>query len=407
MHTLPVVTFSDEPGAPSPDGLIPLSVPEIRGNEWKYVKECLDTGWVSSVGPFVERFEREMATYVGANYAVALINGTAALHTALKVIGIEPNDEVIVSNLTFVAPVNAIRYCQAHPVLIDASPATWQMDVDKVERFLAQECYTEGKACYNRRTRRRVRAILPVHILGLACEIDRIVELAQRYGLLVVEDAAEALGVRFRGRHVGTFGDMGIFSFNGNKVITAGGGGMLVTNNRRYAEYARYLTTQAKDDALEYVHNEIGYNYRLSNIQAAVGVAQLERLDEFVSRKKAIARAYHQALYDFHAVATMPTPPHCEPTYWLYSILLSPGTTLERRKSVIQHLQNKGIGARPLWHTIHDLPAYRDCQGYQIENSVHLYERGVSLPSSVGLAPGDLEKCVAGLKEILSKNSAI
>ena len=229
-------------------GVVPLSIPEIRGNEWKYLKECLDTGWVSSVGSFVDRFEREIAAYVGAKYAVATINGTAALHTALQVIGLRPDDEVLVSDLTFVSPVNAVRYLQANPVFIDSHPVTWQIDPDKVARFLAEESEARDNGCYNRRTGRRIRAILPVHILGLSCEIDRIVDLARQYGLLIVEDAAEAMGVRFQGHHVGTFGDVGVLSFNGNKIITAGGGGMLVTDNPNYAKYARYLTTQAKDD---------------------------------------------------------------------------------------------------------------------------------------------------------------
>ncbi len=397
-----MATFSEESSAASvSDGYIPLSVPEFRGNEWLYVKECLDTGWVSSVGPFVERFEHEMATYVGANYAVALVNGTAGLHVALMTIGLQVDEEVIVSNLTFVAPVNAVRYCRAHPVFMDADPKTWQMDVQKVSRFLADECRMQGRACYNKRTGRRVRAIVPVHILGLACEIDCIVDLASQYGLKVVEDAAEAEGVRFRGRHVGTFGDIGVFSFNGNKVITTGGGGMLVTSNSRYAEYARYLTTQAKDDALEYVHNEVGYNYRLSNIQAALGVAQLEQLEKFIARKRSIARTYEEALSSVEGITLMPTPSNTEPTYWLYTILLDEKTTLADRKGIIRDLNEKGIGARNLWHTIHDLPLYRHCQAFQIEHSTRLYERGLSLPCSVNLTTEDQKRCIESLTQCL------
>ena len=403
MRTLPVVTSSNEPGEPAPDGFIPLSVPEIAGNEWKYVKECLDTGWVSSVGPFVECFESEVATYVGAKYGVALVNGTAGLHVALKVIGLQADEEVIVSNLTFVAPVNAVRYCQAHPVLMDADPKTWQMDIDKVARFLAEECEMRSGECYNKRTGRRVRAILPVHILGLACEVDRIVDLARQYGLKVVEDAAEAMGVRFRGRHVGTFGDVGVFSFNGNKIITTGGGGMLVTNNSRHAEYARYLTTQAKDDALEYVHNEVGYNYRLTNIQAALGVAQMERLQEFIERKRKIAHAYQKSLSDIPGLAPMPTPTQCEPTYWLYSVLLAEKTTLAERKALVKTLNENGVGVRPFWHTIHDLPPYKHCQAFRIEQSPRLYERGVSLPCSIGLSESDLERCIQVFKRSIGK----
>jgi perosamine synthetase len=382
---------------------VALSSPELRGNEWKYLKECLDSGWVSSVGPFVGRFERDLAVYVGANHAVAVVNGTAALHTALRVVGVQPDEEVIVSNLTFVAPVNAISYCQAYPVLIDANPETWQIDVEKVARFLANECEVRGEACYNRSTGRRLRAILPVHILGLACEIDRILDLARQYHLLVVEDAAEALGVRYRGQQVGTFGDIGVFSFNGNKIVTAGGGGMLVTNNSTYADYARYLTTQAKDDPLEYLHHEIGYNYRLTNIQAALGVAQLEEIEHFIEKKRAIARYYDRALGKLHRIRLMPTPAHTDPTCWLYTILLEEEASLEERKTIIRKLNREGVGARPLWHTIHDLPPYRDCQAFWIEHSIRLYERGVSLPCSVGGNSKELERSVAVLAQALMK----
>lgn len=401
MNTVRIRTLSEQPGAGPVDGLIPLSVPEFRGNEWRYVKECLDTGWVSSVGPFVDRFEKGIAAYTGARYAVAAVNGTAALHIALKAVGLKPDEEVIVSNLTFVAPVNAIRYCQAHPIFVDVDPDTWQIDATKVARFLEEECQIKGGECFNRRSGRRVRAILPVHILGLPCEMDRIVNLAGEYGLLVVEDAAEALGVRFKGQHVGTFGDAGVISFNGNKIITTGGGGVVVTNDPKCAEYVRYLTTQAKDDPLEYFHQEVGYNYRLTNIQAALGVAQLEQLNGFIARKKAIASKYTEALSNLVPVTLMPSPPHSEPTYWLYTILLGPETTLVRRKEVVRLMQDKGVGVRPLWHTIHNLPPFEGCQAYDICHSIRLYERGLSLPCSVGLTDEEQRRCVSVLKDVL------
>lgn len=403
MLTARRAMLSEQVENPLSGKMIPLSEPEFGGNEWKYVKECLDSGWVSSAGAFVNRFERQVAAYVGAKHAVAVVNGTSALHVALKVVGLQPDEEVLAPNLTFVAPVNTIRYCQAHPVLIDANPRTWQIDVDKVAHFLSQECQTKKDICYNKRSGRRVRAILPVHLLGLSCEIDSIVELAHKHGLRVVEDAAEAMGVRFRGQHVGSFGDVSAFSFNGNKIVTAGGGGMVVTNNASYATYARYLTTQAKDDEVEYIHNEIGYNYRLSNIQAAVGVAQLERIEDFIARKGAIARAYENAFADLDGVTPMPTPPHMQPTYWLYTILMPEGTSLAERQEVIRRLNERSIGARPFWHTIHDLPAYRSCQTFEIEQSVRLYTRGVSLPSSVSLRADDLRKCIAAVQQIVAR----
>lgn len=381
---------------------IPLSVPEIRGNEWAYIKECLDTGWVSSAGPFVDRFERNLAAAVGAAHAVAVVNGTAALHIALKLIGVQPEEEVLVSDLTFVAPVNAIRYCQAHPVFVDAGLQSWQMDAGKLERFLSRECEKKNGACVNRRTGRRVRAVLPVHILGLACEMDRILDLARRFGLSVVEDAAEAIGVRYRGKQVGTFGDVGVFSFNGNKVVTAGGGGMIVTHSESLAKKARYLTTQAKDDEMESIHKEVGYNYRLTNLQAAVGVAQLEQMDSFLARKRAIAQAYAQALGDLKGITLMPSPEQTQPTWWLYTFLLREGTPLKERKRILHQLQEAGIGARPLWHPIHGLPPYRDCQGVELEVSDRLYERGISLPSSVGLGQRDLERCIAAVRQVVA-----
>lgn len=403
MNIMRLPTFSEDPGTSESLGLVPLSVPQISGNEWTYVKECLDTGWVSSVGPFVNRFEREIAACVGTKHAIAVVNGTAALHIALKVIGLQADEEVIVSDLTFVAPVNAVRYCQAYPVLVDVDPGTWQIDSEKVARFLAEECETSSTECYNKRTGRRVRAILPVHILGLACEMDRIIELARRYHLRVIEDAAEAMGVRYRGRHVGTFGDIGVFSFNGNKIITTGGGGMLVTDNPPYAEYALYLTTQAKDDPLEYVHNEIGYNYRLTNIQAALGVAQLEQIEKFLARKWAIAQTYEEALRGLKGISPMPNPSHTQATFWLYTILLDESTSLENRKEVIRELNESGVCARPFWHPIHELPPYRNCQAFQIKHSTRLYERGVSLPCSVGLKEKDLQRCIAVLKQSVAK----
>ena len=382
--------------------VIPLSVPHFGGNERAYLNTCVESGWVSSAGPFVDRFEREVAAYVGAAHAVAVVNGTAALHTALRVVGVKPEDEVLVSDLTFIAPVNAIRYCGAHPVFVDADPNTWQMDVETVAMFLKQECELRGEACYNTRTGRRVSAVVPVHILGLACDMDRIVELARHHRLRVVEDAAEAIGVRYRGRHVGTFGDVGVLSFNGNKLITCGGGGMVVTNDKKHGEYARYLSTQAKDDPREYVHNEVGYNYRLTNVQAALGVAQLEQLERFIARKRAIASAYAEALGGVEGISLMPTSPHTDATYWLYTILLAPGTTVPERQAILARLQAEGIEARPLWHPIHGLPPYRDCQAVAIEHAVTLYERAVSLPCSVGLQDADLHRCVAAVKRVLA-----
>jgi len=385
---------------------LPLSIPHLAGNEWAYVKECLDTGWVSSVGSFVTRFEQATAAYTGIAHAVAVINGTAALHTALLVAGVRPGDEVIVPALTFVATVNAVRYCGAEPVFMDADPGTWQMDVAKLRRFLATRCEVRDGACVNRTTGRRVRAVMPVHLLGLACEIDTIVTLAREHGLLVVEDATEGMGVRYRGRHVGTFGDVGAISFNGNKIITTGGGGMLVTADAERARHARYLTTQAKDDELEYFHNEIGYNYRLTNVLSALGLAQLEQLDGFVAERRAVAARYTAAFSGRADVTPMPLPEHVEPTYWLYTMLLKPGTSLDSRRAVIRALHARGIEARPLWYPVPMLPPYRDAEAFEVEHALDLHARAVSLPSSAGLSMEDVDRCVAAVDEAVAGGGA-
>jgi perosamine synthetase len=284
------------PGALAEEGFVPLMVPEIDGNEWEYVKECLDTRWVSSVGSYVDRFEEMVAQFVGARYAVATVNGTAALHIALLVAGVEPNDEVLVSTLTFIAPANAIRYVGAWPVFVDAEPKYFQMDPVAVVEFLEQDCEWNGRELRNRHTGRRVKAILPVHILGHSVDLDTILEIAAKYSLTVIEDATEGLGARYRQKGLGSVGDVGCFSFNGNKIITTGGGGMLVTNRLEWATRAKYLTTQAKDDSVEYIHKSIGFNYRLTNLLAAMGCAQMERLDKFVEKKREIARRYRESL---------------------------------------------------------------------------------------------------------------
>lgn len=390
-----------EPGAPAVSGSIPLCVPEIRGNEWKYVKECLDSNWVSSAGSFVDRFERMLADYVGTQYAVATVNGTAALHIALLVAGVEAEDEVLVSTLTFIAPANAVRYIGAWPVFIDAEPRYWQMDPEKVRQFLNEECVWTNGRLLNKLTGRRVKAILPVHILGHPCDMDPILDEARKYGLAVVEDATESLGASYKGGMVGHLGDIACLSFNGNKLITTGGGGMIVTDSKEWADRAYYLTTQAKDDPVEYFHKEIGYNYRLTNIQAAMGVAQVELIDEFISRKRAIALMYERSLQDTKGITVMSAQPSTEPTYWLYTILLGQEVTLEQRRAAIGSLGEAGIGVRPLWHPIHTLPPYANSQSFRIEHSVRLYERAISLPSSVGLAEHEQEKCIASLRQVI------
>jgi len=381
-----------EPGVPAPEGGVPLCVPEIRGHEWAYVKECLDTNWVSSVGPFVDRFECMTAEIVGTRHAVATVNGTAALHIALLVAGVQPDDEVLVSTLTFIAPANAIRYVGAWPVFMDAEPAYWQMDPQKTVDFLTRECHWRDGALWNRATGRRVRAILPVHILGHPCDLDPVLDLARRYDLPVIEDATEGLGARYKGRPVGSLGDIAALSFNGNKIITTGGGGMIVTDRQDWARRARYLTTQAKDDPLEYIHHEIGYNYRLSNVLAALGVAQLEQLADYVAAKRRIAAQYTARLAHVPGITTPQEAPWAFSTFWLYTILVDAGRYGLDSRSLMRRLKAARIEARPFWHPIYRLRPYQGCPAYRIEVADRLYEQGLSLPCSVGLTAEQLER---------------
>lgn len=380
---------------------IPLSIPQINGNEWKYVKECLDTGWVSSVGPFVGRFEEAVAAYLGVEDAVAVSTGTAALHTALLIAGVNAGEEVIVPALTFVAPVNAICYVGASPIFMDVSEQSWGLDVEKLASFLNENCEVRGETCFNKNTNKKIRAIVVVHILGLCCNMDPITHLAKQYYLKIIEDAAEGMGVCYKGKPIGTFGDLGAFSFNGNKVVTAGGGGMIVAKKEKDLAYARYLTTQAKDDPLEYIHNEIGYNYRLTNIQAAVGLAQMEQLQNFLQKKKQIALYYEESFKNLEGITLMPMPDFCKPTYWLYAILLRKQVTVQERKMFIQKLNEEGVGARSFWHPIYKLTPFQQFETYKIENTMPLYERGICLPSSVGMKMEDLERVVRSVKNVL------
>jgi len=380
------------------DGFIPLAEPVIRGNEWKYVKDCLDTAWVSSVGSYVDDFERSVAGAAGVDHAVATVNGTAALHTALLVAGIGPGQEVLVPALSFVAPANVVRYVGAHPVFVDAEPEFGQMNVDQLVEFLQEGCQIRDGAPCNQATGRRVTAVLAVHLLGHPVDMDPLLEVARRHGLLVIEDAAESLGARYRDRPLGGLGDLGCFSFNGNKVVTCGGGGALVTNRREWAERARYLTTQARDDEVEYLHNQIGYNYRLTNLQAAMGLAQMEQLDEYVAAKRRIAGNYRQALASWDEVQTPTEREGAFSTFWLYTVRLA---DRKRSRALMRHLKERNIQTRPLWHPLHSLPPYRDEQALPIEVADQLHDRCLSLPCSVNLTGEQQQRVIEGVRDFL------
>lgn len=380
--------------------MIPLCEPLLGERELEYVTECIRTNWVSSAGRFVDLFEENFAQYCGTKYAVATVNGTAALHIALLVAGVKPDDEVLVSTLTFIAPANAIRYVDAWPVFMDADALYWQMDPEKVIDFLEKECQWRNGALYNKTTGRRVRAILPVHILGHPCDIDPILKIARKYNLVVIEDATESLGAKYKGRMVGHIGDIACFSFNGNKIITTGGGGMIVTDNEEWARRAKYLTTQAKDDPVEYIHHEIGYNYRLTNIQAAMGCAQLERIEDYIITKRRIAAMYVESFKDVPGVVTMQEAEWAYSIFWLFTVLVDEKEYKINSRMLMRKLSDQRVQTRPLWRPIHDLRPYRSCQAYRIEVASRLYKDALSLPSSVGLKKCDQAMVIQKLKEI-------
>jgi perosamine synthetase len=391
------------PGVPPSADFIPLIVPEIRGNEWKYVKDCLDTNWVSSVGSYVDRFERMTAERAGTKFAIATVNGTAALHVALLLAGVKGDDEVLVSTLTFIAPANAIRYVGAWPVFIDAEPKYLQMDPAAVVDFLETECRWDGVELRNKRTGRRVQAILPVHILGHPVDLDPIMEVAEKYSLAVIEDATEGLGARYRGRNLGSIGQVGCFSFNGNKIITTGGGGMLVTNNAEWASRARYLTTQAKDDPIEYVHNSVGYNYRLTNMLAAMGCAQMEQLDAYVESKRRIAKRYQDSLGSLPGIHLPEEADWAFSTFWMYTPLIDEEQTGINSRKLLSELNEKKIQTRPLWQPIHRSPAHDSLGSRSCPNADAIHGQAISLPCSVGLSHSAQDKVIEAIVSLVGK----
>lgn len=377
-----------------PAGRVPLCVPDLGGNEWTYLKECLDTNMVSSVGPFVGRFEKMVAHCVGANHAVATVNGTAGLHLALRLAGVGCGDEVLVSTLTFIAPANAIRYQSAYPVFVDAEFDHAQMDPAVLVRFLREGCELRDQETFNRTSGRRVKAVLPVHILGHPVDLDPIREIAREFHLAVVEDASEALGASYRGHAIGSGEAPCVFSFNGNKIITTGGGGMLTTSDRHFAERARHLSTQAKADPVECEHDDIGYNYRLTNLQAAVGCAQMESLKTKVRAKKAIAARYQCGLADTPGIQIMAEASWADSTHWLFTVLVDEQAYGMTSRALLRLLAENYIEARPLWQPLHRSPAHADAFMLPCPVSDLLWDRALSLPCSVGLSESQQSRVI-------------
>lgn len=384
-------------GAAGSEDMVAVHRPHFAGREWQYLRQCLDSSWVSAAGPFVGRFEGAVADYVGTRHAVATVSGSAALHVALQLAGVRPGEEVIVPDLSFIAPVHAVRQCGAEPVLIDAHPQTWQIDADQVAAFLSADCVTRRGRTSNRRSGRRVRALVATHLLGMPCAIGPLMEIARRHGLAVIEDAAQAMGVRVGDRHVGTFGDLGVLSFNGNKVITAGGGGMLLTRNDRQAAAARRLIRQTAQNGDGRGRGAVTFNYRLSSLQAALGLAQLEQLDSFLARQRAIAARYGDALRGSAVLIAPRVPDAARPSYWLYPIRLA-SRRAGARDAAIRHFAAHGVEANPLWQPMHSLAANRACARRGGTHAARLYAQTICLPSRAGLSPAELERCLDAVR---------
>jgi perosamine synthetase len=365
---------------------IELHEPTFAGNEWAYVKECLDTGWVSSVGKFVDRFERDLAEITGTKRAVAVANGTAALHACLILAGVERDEEVLIPTLTFIATANAVSYCGAVPHLVDSCELTLGVDPAKLADYLKDIAEIRGEACYNKRTGRRIRALVPMHTFGHPVDLDPIVELCERWKLVLVEDAAESLGTLYKGRHTGNFGRVSALSFNGNKIVTTGGGGAIVTNDEALGKRAKHLTTTARlPHKWNFVHDEVGYNYRMPNLNAALGCAQLEQFPGFLEKKRALVLQYAEAFRGVPGVRFYTEPSFARSVYWL-NVLLLDRENAQHRDALLDATNKSGIGTRPVWTLMHDLPIYKDCPRMDLACAEDLGRRLLNIPSSPFLA---------------------
>ena len=380
---------------------IPLSVPSLNGNEWQYVKECIDTEWVSSAGKYVDLFEQKIAEYTGSKYAIACVNGTAAIQVSLRLAGVGAGDEVIVSTLTFIASVNAITYNNATPIFMDADKY-YNLDSEKTIEFIKNETVFKNGFTYNKKTNNKITAIIPVHVWGNACWLDELIELCNKQNIAIVEDAAESLGTfynngKYEGKHTGTIGKLGCLSFNGNKIITTGGGGMILTDDESLAEKAKYLTTQAKDDPIRYIHDEIGYNFRLTNIQAALGVAQLEQLPSILKRKKEIYDFYQSTIENIAGLSLSKVPDYAHNNHWLNLLQIDSKVYNEDSEVLMKRLEENGIQTRPVWKLNHEQKPYIGCQYYKVEKAKKLVDNSLCLPSSSNLSNENLNKIVSVL----------
>lgn len=367
------------------DERVSLHEPCFAGHEWDYVKECLDTGWVSSVGKFVDGFEEHLARTCGVRHAVAVVNGTAALHTALLVAGVRSDDEVIVPALTFVATANAVSHCGAVPHFADSAELTLGLDPIRLAGHLERVAERKAGVCFNRETGRRLAAVVPMHVFGHPVDMDPLLQVAEHFGLAVVEDAAEALGSTYRGRPAGSLGRLAALSFNGNKILTTGGGGAILTDDPELARRAKHLTTTAKlPHRWAFEHDCIAFNYRLPNLNAALGCAQLEQLPGFLAAKRRLAAAYVQAFAGMPGVRVVTEPPFAASNYWLNALLLDEHDAV-RRDELLALTNDHGIMTRPAWRLMHHLPMYANCPRMDLRVAESLERRLINLPSSAKL----------------------
>lgn len=382
---------------------IPLSVPNIKGNEIKYVTEALEAEWVSTGGAKIDEFETRLAEYVKAKGAVACQSGTAGLHLALKYFDVTEKDVVIVPTLTFIAAVNPVKYEHAEPIFMDCDDSLC-MDPKKLKKFLDEECdYADGRVCV-KDTGKQIKAIVVVHVFGNMADMEQLMEIASQYSLPIIEDATEALGTyytegKYKGKFAGTIGNVGVYSFNGNKIITTGGGGMIVSNDEKILKKMKYLSTQAKDDAVNFIHNEIGYNYRMTNVQAAMGVAQLERLEEFIEIKERNYQLYREGLKNVQGVRILEFREGIRTNYWFYSLVLEDEKFNKQR--IIEGLTERKIQSRPIWGLISEQKPYKGNKEYEITCAKEYYKKVVNIPCSTNLKPDDVTRVVNVLISIL------
>jgi len=365
---------------------VPLHEPEFAGNEWEYVRECLDTGWVSSVGKYVDEFEARLAQYTGARHAIAVVNGTAALHAALVVAGVRPGDEVLLPALTFVGTANAVSLCGAVPHFVDSAENTLGLDPGALNSYLAHIAEPAGGGLRNRLTGRRLAAVVPMHAFGHPVAMPALLAVAEQFGIPIVEDAAESLGSFIGDRHTGTFGQLGILSFNGNKVITTGGGGAILTDDASIAQRLKHLTTTAKrPHRWEFFHDEVAWNYRLPNLNAALGCAQLERLPDMLARKRVLAEVYRAAFSGSTGLRFVGEPDGCRSNYWLNSVRLNE-PSMALRDALLTVANDQGFQCRPAWTLMHRLPMYAHCPRAPLPVAERLEAALINLPSSPKLA---------------------